>query len=67
MTLLEDVKVEFIAGKLDVYQNGSHVVSQPFNSSTESRAPFASEEEALAWLEAHYPGFYQQPETPPTE
>lgn len=67
MTLLEDVRVEFAGGKLDVYQNGSHVVSQPYNSSTDDRAPFASQEEAMGWLETHYPNFYQQPEAPAAE
>lgn len=61
MTLLEDVRIEFNNGTLDVYQNGQHLVHQPFNSSTEDRKPFVDQAEAMTWLEAHYRAFFVQP------
>ena len=64
MTLLEDVRVEFNGGSLDVYQNGQHLVHQPYNSATEDRKPFVDQAEAMAWLETHYTNFFVQEEAP---
>lgn len=62
MNLLENVSIEFSEGVLNVHQNGSHLVHQPYNSYGDARQPFASREEAISWLESHYPGFFQTPQ-----
>lgn len=56
MKLKEFISYTFANGRLDVYDHGNHIVSQPFNSDTGDQ--FRDVDQALGWLAKYYPHLY---------
>jgi hypothetical protein len=56
MKFKEYVSYTFNKGKLDVFEHGRHMISQPFHSETGD--PFRDVDQALAWLVKYYPELF---------
>ena len=56
MKLKESIHYSFYQGKLDVFDHGKHIISQPFNSETGD--PFRDPDHALSWLVKYYPELF---------
>lgn len=56
MKLKEYIHYSFYQGKLDVFDHGKHIISQPFNSETGDS--FRDVDQALAWLTKYYPELF---------
>lgn len=56
MRLKDYITFTFTDYKLNVYDHEKHIVYQPYNSDTGN--PFRDQDEALAWLLAHFPDLF---------
>lgn len=56
MKFKEFITYTFVRGKLDVFEHGKIVISQPFNSETGD--PFRDVDQALAWLVKYWPDLF---------